>query len=61
MNIFKEFYRTPSARKQVSEGTGLGLAIVLRMIELHEGTITVTSNEGEGSRFTVTLPLEEHL
>jgi len=61
VNIFKEFYRTPSARKQVSEGTGLGLAIVLRMIELHEGTITVTSNEGEGSRFTVTLPLEEHL
>jgi len=61
VNIFKEFYRTNSARAQVSDGTGLGLAIVLRMIELHEGSITVNSKEGEGSRFTVTLPLEERL
>ena len=61
VNIFKEFYRTPAARKTVSEGTGLGLAIVLRMVELHDGSITVQSKLGEGSRFTVTLPLEERL
>ena len=59
VNIFKEFYRTARAREEVADGTGLGLAIVLRMVELHDGCITVNSKEGEGSRFTVTLPVEE--
>ncbi len=61
VNIFKEFYRTPSARKQISEGTGLGLAIVMRMVELHDGSIQVESREGYGSKFTITLPIEENL
>lgn len=59
LNIFKEFYRTPTARKLVSEGTGLGLAIVMRMVELHGGDIQVHSQEGQGSTFTVLLPFKE--
>lgn len=61
VNIFKEFYRTPSAKKAISEGTGLGLAIVMRMVELHGGDIKVESKEGKGSKFTVILPFEEEL
>ncbi len=61
INIFKEFYRTPSAKKQISEGTGLGLAIVMRMVELHDGNIHLESKEGQGSTFTVQLPLGEIL
>ncbi|NQV15653.1 HAMP domain-containing histidine kinase [bacterium] len=56
-NIFQEFYRTPAARKLISEGTGLGLPIVMRMIELHKGTINVFSKEGQGSEFVVILPI----
>ncbi len=61
VNIFKEFYRTPSARKHISEGTGLGLAIVMRMVELHDGNIIVESQEGKGTTFTVQLPFEEEI
>ena len=61
VNIFKEFYRTPDARKQISEGTGLGLAIVMRMVELHGGDIRVVSQDGQGSAFIVELPIEEVL
>ena len=60
-NIFKEFYRTPSAHKQVSEGSGLGLSIVERMVELHSGTIQVESKNGKGTRFIVRLPVGEIL
>ena len=59
INIFKEFYRTAAAKKNISEGTGLGLAIVLRMVELHGGSILVNSVEGQGSQFTVELPIRE--
>ncbi len=53
--IFERFYRT----KEVSgtEGTGLGLSIVKSVISAHGGEITVRSEPGKGSRFTVTLPL----
>lgn len=61
INIFKEFYRTPSARKEISEGTGLGLAIVMRMVELHSGNIFVESQEGQGSTFRVELPFAEEI
>ena len=61
VNIFKEFYRTPTARKQITEGTGLGLAIVMRMVGLHDGMIQVKSQVGQGSKFIVELPIEEHL
>ncbi len=52
--IFDPFFST----KEVGAGTGLGLSIVYGIIEKHRGTITVESTEGEGTRFTIHLPLE---
>jgi signal transduction histidine kinase len=56
--IFERFYRAQNA-KRFEKGTGLGLAIVKRIIELHNGTISASSKAGEGSRFTITLPLPQ--
>lgn len=53
--IFQEFTRLPGA--QGEEGFGLGLSIVRKLVLLLEGTIEVQSTPGEGSTFTVTLPL----
>ena len=53
--IFQEFTRLPGA--QGEEGFGLGLSIVKKLVDLLGGTIRVQSRLGEGSRFTVVLPL----
>lgn len=53
--IFQEFTRLPGA--QGEEGFGLGLSIVHKLVVLLEGTIDVQSTLGEGSTFTVILPL----
>ena len=53
--IFERFYRTAASQK-MAKGTGLGLSIAKELVELHEGTLTVESREGEGSTFTMTLP-----
>jgi two-component system, OmpR family, phosphate regulon sensor histidine kinase PhoR len=55
--IFQQFYRVKNEKTRQINGTGLGLAIVKRIIESHEGRITVESRPGEGSTFTVLLPL----
>lgn len=54
--IFGRFSRA-EAEGEDSEGTGIGLALVREYTELHDGTIDVTSAPGEGSTFTVRLPL----
>lgn len=54
--IFKDFYRAPNAKKEQSTGTGLGLSISKAIVEKHNGSISVTSTEGEGTVFTVRLP-----
>lgn len=55
--IFNRFFTR--ADNLVSKGVGLGLAIVKELTELHGGTIEVFSQPGQGSQFTVTIPLRE--
>lgn len=55
--IFDRFYRTNEARAHAKRGTGLGLAICKWIAESHKGRIEVQSRLGEGSCFTVILPL----
>lgn len=54
--LTERFYRVDAARSRQLGGTGLGLAIVKHIINRHRGHLTVDSELGEGSRFTVTLP-----
>jgi signal transduction histidine kinase len=56
--VFEEFHRVGTANGKKYRGTGLGLAIVKRLIGLLGGSIEVSSKLGEGSSFTVTLPLD---
>jgi len=55
--IFDEFYRARTEETAAIPGTGLGLSLVRRLTELHEGTVSVSSELGTGSEFTVRLPL----
>jgi signal transduction histidine kinase len=63
--LFQPFQQIQSAYSQAARangkrsniGTGLGLALSRRLVELHQGYITVESIEGEGSKFTVHLPM----
>lgn len=57
-HIFEEFGRVATAKKQY-EGTGLGLTITQKLVFLLHGTITIESNPGKGSHFSVILPLEK--
>lgn len=56
-HIFDRFYRVDKARSRVSESTGLGLAIVKGIAEQHGGRVTLSSELGKGSTFTVRLKL----
>ena len=55
--IFERFYRAPEAVEQGKEGSGLGLCIARSIAEAHDGRIHVESSPGQGSAFTVFLPL----
>lgn len=57
LQVFERFFRVDKARSRETGGTGLGLAITNTVVNLHKGEIKLFSSEGEGSTFTVRIPL----
>jgi signal transduction histidine kinase len=56
--IFEEFYRVPSRENHSLPGTGLGLSLVAHIAKAHGGSVRVESSPGQGSTFSLVLPLE---
>lgn len=57
--IFERFYRAEKSRARETGGTGIGLALVQQIAQLHHGIIEVESTSGQGSQFTVILPIQQ--
>jgi PAS domain S-box-containing protein len=55
--LFERFHRVENARSRTHEGSGIGLALVQELVKLHGGTISADSTIGEGTTFTIALPL----
>lgn len=59
LNIFKKFFRVKDSRVRVIEGSGLGLFLVEHAVKAHHGDIKVKSKSGEGSSFSIFLPIDK--
>lgn len=59
MHIFERFYKVDKSRDRSLGGNGLGLALVKKIVNMHEGDVTVESALGKGTAFKVTLPIKE--
>lgn len=57
--IFDRFYKVQDSKVMNKKGTGIGLSIVKELIEIHHGTIQVDSELGQGTTFTITLPIDK--
>jgi PAS domain S-box-containing protein len=57
--LFQPFIQLDATLSRKYEGAGLGLSLVYHIVDMHGGSISVNSEEGKGSRFTVSLPWEE--
>jgi signal transduction histidine kinase/DNA-binding response OmpR family regulator len=55
-NVFKRFHRIEGSRSRTHEGSGIGLALVTELVRLHAGSISVASELGAGTTFTVKIP-----
>lgn len=56
-HVFDRFYQVDTSSTRSHEGTGIGLSLVKELIEIHKGTITVSSTPGKGTVFTISFPL----
>jgi PAS domain S-box-containing protein len=56
--LFERFHRIEGARGRSIEGSGIGLALVQELVKFHKGSVNVQSLEGEGTTFTVSIPLD---
>jgi len=59
--VFEKFYQGKNAIKHSARGTGLGLTLVRHTAEAHGGTISVKSKEGQGSTFSLSLPIQNNM
>ncbi len=56
-NVFTRFWQADNSAQRKYQGVGIGLALVKELVEAHEGTVEVQSEAGQGTRFTVNLPV----
>jgi anti-anti-sigma factor len=57
--VFDRFWRSPQAYERASDGSGVGLALVAELVAAHDGRVRVHSEQGNGTTFSVALPLSE--